>query len=394
MILPRKTTVGSEAGCLRSVIWGSQMFGFEVLRKDKSSAARLGVLHTAHGDVETPVFMPVGTAATVKALPHEWLEAMNCGMVLANTYHLYLRPGQESIARLGGLHRFMSWDHGILTDSGGFQVFSHRDLRRISEEGVHFRSHLDGSQHFISPEKSIEIQLALGSDIVMVFDECTPYPCARADAEKSMLLSMRWAARCAERWGGEAVVPGGIFGIIQGGVFPDLRRASIDALLGMGFDGLAIGGLSVGEPKDVMMDVIAATISGMPEGSPRYLMGVGTPEDLIRCVALGVDMFDCVLPTRNARNGCLFTSGGRILIKNAAYAEDEKPLDADCSCLTCRRYSRAYLRHLFMAGEYLSAILNTVHNVTFYLDTMSKIRDFIRSDSLGKWLESLEKRPE
>jgi queuine tRNA-ribosyltransferase len=319
---------------------------------------------------------------------------MNCGIVLANTYHLYLRPGHESIARLGGLHRFMSWDHGILTDSGGFQVFSHRDLRRISEEGVHFRSHLDGSQHFISPEKSIEIQLALGSDIVMVFDECTPYPCARADAEKSMLLSMRWAARCAERWGGEAAVPGGIFGIIQGGVFPELRQASTDALLGMGFDGLAIGGLSVGEPKDVMMDVIAATISGMPEGSPRYLMGVGTPEDLIRCVALGVDMFDCVLPTRNARNGCLFTSGGRILIKNAAYAEDERPLDANCSCLTCHRYSRAYLRHLFMAGEYLSAILNTVHNVTFYLDTMSKIRDFIRSDSLGKWLESLEKRPE
>jgi queuine tRNA-ribosyltransferase len=370
------------------------MFGFEVLRKDKSSAARLGMLHTAHGDVETPVFMPVGTAATVKALPHEWLEAMNCGIVLANTYHLYLRPGHEGIAKLGGLHRFMSWDHGILTDSGGFQVFSHRELRRISEEGVHFKSHLDGSRHFLSPEKSIEIQLALGSDIVMAFDECTPYPCSRADAEKSMLLSMRWAARCAERWGSEAVVPGGIFGIIQGGVFPELRRTSTDALLGTGFNGLAIGGLSVGEPKDVMMEVIAATILGMPEDRPRYLMGVGTPEDLLRCVALGVDMFDCVLPTRNARNGCLFTSEGRILIKNAAYALDERPLDANCPCLTCRRYSRAYLRHLFMAGEYLSAILNTVHNVTFYLDTMSKIRDFIRSDSLGKWLESLEKRPE
>jgi len=370
------------------------MFGFEVLRNDKSSAARLGVLHTAHGDVETPVFMPVGTAATVKALPHEWLEEMNCGIVLANTYHLYLRPGHESIAKLGGLHRFMSWNRGILTDSGGFQVFSHRDLRRIVEEGVHFQSHLDGSRHFISPEKSIEIQLALGSDIVMAFDECTPYPCSRADAEKSMRLSMRWAARCAERWGAETVVPGGIFGIIQGGVFPELRRASIEALLGMGFDGLAIGGLSVGEPKDVMMEVLAATVPSMPEGSPRYLMGVGTPEDLIRCVALGVDMFDCVLPTRNARNGCLFTSEGRILIKNAAYTGDERPLDANCSCLTCRRYSRAYLRHLFMAGEYLSAILNTVHNVTFYLDTMSKIRDFIRSDSLGKWLESLKKRAE
>jgi queuine tRNA-ribosyltransferase len=368
--------------------------GFEVLKTDAKSAARLGILRTAHGDVETPVFIPVGTAATVKALPHEWLEELDCRLLLSNTYHLFLRPGHECIARLGGLHRFMSWDRAILTDSGGFQVFSHRQLRRVSEEGVYFQSHLDGSRHFLSPEKVMEVQLALGSDIAMVLDECTPYPCGRADAEKSMALSMRWAARCRERWGCEGIVPGGVFGIVQGSVYPDLRIKSIEELLGLGYDGLAIGGLSVGEPKDLMMEVLAATVPHLPWDQPRYLMGVGTPADLVRCVALGVDMFDCVLPTRNARNGCLFTSEGRLLIKNAAYTEDRRPLDPECSCLTCRRYSRAYLRHLFMAGEYLSATLNTVHNVSFYLDTMRKIRDSLWSDSLGKWLEALEKRPE
>ncbi len=370
------------------------MIGFELLSKDKSSSARLGLLHTPHGDIETPAFMPVGTAGTIKALPHEWLEGLGCRILLSNTYHLYLRPGHERIARLGGLHRFMSWDRAILTDSGGYQVYSHRELRRITEEGVHFRSHLDGSPHFLSPEKVIEVQLALGPDISMVFDECTPYPCSRSDAEKSMALSMRWAARCRERWGKEASVPGGLFGIVQGGVYPDLRAKSAEELLALDFDGLAIGGLSVGEPKDVMMEVLDATVPLLPECRPRYLMGVGAPEDLVRCVALGVDMFDCVLPTRNARNGCLFTSEGRILIKNAAYAEDERPLDPACGCLTCRRYSRAYLRHLFMAGEYLSATLNTVHNVSFYLDTMCKIRESITLDSCGKWLEALEKRPD
>jgi len=370
------------------------MIGFELLSKDKSSSARLGLLRTPHGDIETPAFMPVGTAGTIKALPHEWLEGLGCRILLSNTYHLYLRPGHERIARLGGLHRFMSWGRAILTDSGGYQVYSHRELRRITEEGVHFRSHLDGSPHFLSPEKVMEVQLALGPDISMVFDECTPYPCSRSDAEKSMALSMRWAARCRERWGKEAAVPGGLFGIVQGGVYPDLRARSAEELLALDFDGLAIGGLSVGEPKDVMMEVLNATVPLLPECRPRYLMGVGTPEDLIRCVALGVDMFDCVLPTRNARNGCLFTSEGRILIKNAAYAEDERPLDPACGCLTCRRYSRAYLRHLFMAGEYLSATLNTVHNVSFYLDTMCKIRESIKLDSCGKWLEALEKRPD
>jgi queuine tRNA-ribosyltransferase len=369
-------------------------FGFEVLATDPGSSARLGILHTSHGDIPTPAFMPVGTAATVKSLPHEWLEAMDCRILLANTYHLYLRPGQDRIARLGGLHRFMSWSRAILTDSGGFQVFSHRELRRISEEGAYFQSHLDGSRHFLSPEKVMEVQLTLGPDIAMVFDECTPYPCSRVDAETSMELSMRWAARCRERWAREAELPGGLFGIVQGSIYPDLRQRSAEALKSMHFDGLAIGGLSVGEPKDVMLETLAATLPLLPRDRPRYLMGAGTPEDLVRGVALGVDMFDCVLPTRNARNGCLFTSAGRILIKNAAYAEDERPLDPDCSCPTCRRYSRAYLRHLFMAGEYLSATLNTVHNVSFYLDMMRKIRESIHSNFVGKWLEALEKRPD
>lgn len=368
--------------------------GFEVLGQDNVSSARLGRLRTAHGDIETPVFMPVGTAATVKALPHEWLEERECRIVLSNTYHLYLRPGHERIARLGGLHRFMSWDRAILTDSGGFQVFSHRELRRLSEEGAYFQSHLDGSRHFLSPEKVMEVQLALGPDIAMVFDECTPYPCSRADAEKSMALSMRWAARCREQWSRDAAVPAGLFGIVQGGVYADLRQQSTHELVGMGFDGYAIGGLSVGEPKDVMLEVLRATVPLLPYERPRYLMGVGTPDELIRGVALGVDMFDCVLPTRNARNGCLFTSEGRILIKNAAYAEDERPLDPACSCHTCRRYSRAYLRHLFMAGEYLSATLNTLHNISFYLDMMKKIRESIKLNSFGKWLEALEKRPD
>jgi queuine tRNA-ribosyltransferase len=369
-------------------------FGFDLLARDGSSGARLGLLHTVHGDVETPVFMPVGTAATVKAMPHEWLEDRDCRILLANTYHLYLRPGHERIRNLGGLHRFMSWERAILTDSGGFQVFSHRELRRLSEEGAYFQSHLDGSRHFLSPETIVEIQLALGSDISMVFDECSPYPCSRADAEKSMARSLRWAARCRARWEKEPVRPGGLFGIAQGGVYPDLRRKAIEDLIEMDFDGLALGGLSVGEPKDLMFEILETAVPLLPCDRPRYLMGVGTPEDLIRGVALGIDMFDCVLPTRNARNGCLFTSAGRILIKNAAYADDGNPVDPECSCPVCRRYSRAYLRHLFMAGEYLSATLNTLHNICFYLDMMRKIRESIKSNSFGKWLGKLEKQPD
>jgi queuine tRNA-ribosyltransferase len=369
-------------------------FSFEVLHEDKGCAARLGVLHTCHGNVSTPAFMPVGTAGTVKALPHEWLEQMDAQIILGNTYHLYLRPGHERIGRLGGLHHFMSWGRAILTDSGGFQVFSHRELRQISEEGVRFRSHLDGSSHFLSPEKAVEIQLALKSDIAMVFDECTPYPCSRADAEDSMQLSMRWAGRCKERWKHEDEGSRGLFGIVQGSIYPDLRQRSVETLLEMDFSGHAIGGLSVGEPKEAMFDVIAFVAPLLPASKPRYLMGVGTPKDLVRAVALGIDMFDCVLPTRNARNGCLFTSRGRVLIKNAMYAEDQGPVDPDCNCLTCRRYSRAYLRHLFIAGEYLSAILNTVHNVSFYLDMMRKIRESIALNSFSDWLAALEKWPD
>ncbi|MBN2320404.1 MAG: tRNA guanosine(34) transglycosylase Tgt [Acidobacteria bacterium] len=366
-------------------------FGFEVLHQDAGTNARRGILHTMHGDIPTPVFMPVGTAGAVKAMPGQVLESLDARIILANTYHLFLRPGHERIERLGGLHRFMSWDGAILTDSGGYQVFSHRELCRISEEGVEFRSHIDGSKNFISPEKAIDIQKSLGSDIAMVFDDCTPYPSGYADAENSMELSMRWARRCLEYWKHADDGSRGLFGIVQGSVYPDLRKQSAEMLADMEFSGMAIGGLSVGEPKDVMGEIIESTAPLLPRDRPRYLMGVGTPEDLIRCVANGVDMFDCVLPTRNARNGCLFTSRGRILIKNAAYAEDPEPLDPDCSCQTCRNFSRAYLRHLFLAGEHLSAFYNTVHNLTFYLDMMRKIREAIELDNFGNWLEQMEK---
>jgi len=352
------------------------------------------MLRTRHGDVATPVFMPVGTAGTVKAVAHDRLETVGVQLILANTYHLYLRPGHERIARLGGLHRFISWPRSILTDSGGFQVFSHRDLRRISEEGVHFQSHLDGSRHFLTPERIMDIQHELGSDIVMAFDECTPYPCGQTDAEVSMLLSMRWARRCLARWRELDDGSRGLFGIVQGGVYPGLRQASVESLREMGFSGLAVGGLSVGEPKNLMYETLAYTLPQLPHESPRYLMGVGSPRDLVRCIAMGADMFDCVLPTRNARNGCLFTSEGRILIKNACYAEDPGPPDPQCECLTCRRYSRAYLRHLFMAGEHLSAVLNTIHNISFYLDMMHKIRQAIASNSFGGWLEGSDKFPD
>lgn len=359
---------------------------FEVLQKDPETSARLGILRTRHGDVLTPAFMPVGTAGAVKAMPHDRLEQLDARIILANTYHLYLRPGHELIRRMGGLHEFASWKRSILTDSGGFQVFSHRDLRRISEEGVHFRSHLDGSAHFLTPEKVIDIQLALGPDIAMVFDECTPYPCSHADAESSMELSMRWARRCRDRWRDHSDGATALFGIVQGGVFQDLRARSLGALHEMDFAGIAVGGLSVGEPKGMMYEVLDFTLPKLAWDRPRYLMGVGTPEDLLMGVSLGVDLFDCVLPTRNARNGCLFTSQGRILIKNAAYSEDPRPLDPECECHTCQRYSRAYLRHLFMSGEYTSAVLNTLHNVTFYLDLMRKIREAIASNSYGRWL--------
>jgi len=366
-------------------------FGFEVLHKDAGTRARCGVLHTAHGDVPTPVFMPVGTAGAVKAISNEVLEALDVRIILANTYHLYLRPGHERIERLGGLHEFMSWNGAILTDSGGYQVFSHRDLRRIEEAGVQFRSHIDGSKSLFTSEKVIDIQQSLGSDIVMIFDDCTPYPSGYADAEASMERSLRWAKRCREQWSNHEDGTRALFGIVQGSVYPDLRKRSAEALNELGFSGMAIGGLSVGEPKDLMYEIVESTTPLLPGEQPRYLMGVGTPEDLIRCVAMGIDMFDCVLPTRNARNGYLFTSQGRVLIKNAAYAEDQNPLDPACSCQTCRRYSRAYLRHLFLSGEPTYAAYSTLHNLTFYLDMMQKIRQSIALDNFGNWLDLMEK---
>jgi len=324
-------------------------------------------------------------------MPGEFLEALDARIILANTYHVYLRPGHEKIRRIGGLHEFMSWNGAILTDSGGYQVYSHRELRSISEAGVQFRSHLDGSRNFFSPETVIDIQRALGSDIAMVLDDCTPYPASPVDAEASMELSMRWAKRCREQWAQADDGTRGLFGIVQGSIYPELRTRSAEALAELDFPGTAIGGLSVGEPKSLMYEIVGTTAPLLPRDRPRYLMGVGTPEDLVRGVAMGIDMFDCVLPTRNARNGCLFTSQGRVLIKNAAYAEDREPLDPACSCRTCQRYSRAYLRHLFLSGEHLSAVYNTLHNLTFYLDMMRKIRDSIELGCFGNWFERLKK---
>ena len=359
---------------------------FTVEAYDPGSNARTGLLRTPHAESETPLFMPVGTQATVKAVTHEMLEGLDTRVILANTYHLFLRPGIDAIRDLGGLHRFMSWDRAILTDSGGFQVFSLGDLRRITEEGVEFRSHRDGSNQFLSPEKSIEVQCELGSDIVMAFDECTPFPATHAEAQNSMGLSMRWAKRSRLGFDGFQGLrhKQSIFGIIQGGVYADLRQRSLEDLTAIGFDGYAIGGLSVGEEKQQMLDTVELIAPLMPQDHPRYLMGVGTPSDLVNAVARGVDMFDCVLPTRNARNGQLFTSSGRLNIKNARFARDQKPLDEHCTCPVCRRYSRAYVRHLYQAGEILASTLATLHNLWFYLDTMRRMRQSIR---LGKFSE-------
>jgi queuine tRNA-ribosyltransferase len=369
-------------------------FRFEVLKTDPSGA-RLGRLETPHGVIETPVFMPVGTAATVKGVPQQTLEALGVRILLANTYHLYLRPGHERVKRLGGLHRFMSWPGAILTDSGGFQVFSMAGLREVSDEGVRFRSHLDGSEHFFSPEHAVEVQAALGSDIAMVLDECIEFPAGHERARQAMRRTHEWAVRSrrafAERGDRERQLQ---FAIVQGGVHPDLRRESADVLVGMDFPGYAIGGLAVGEPHTLTLEMAAEVTARLPAEKPRYLMGVGKPEDLIDYVTAGVDMVDCVMPTRNARNGCLFTGGGRLLIKNAAYAEDERPIDSECECPVCVRYTRAYLRHLYMANEILAAVLNSIHNVYFYLDRMRKIREAIYSGNLAVLRSALQARLE
>jgi queuine tRNA-ribosyltransferase len=367
-------------------------FGFTITHR--CGNARAGQLHTAHGTVQTPAFMPVGTRAAVKAVTHRDLIDLGAEIVLANTYHLYLRPGDDLIAKHGGLHRFMSWQRPILTDSGGYQVFSLAEMRDVDDEGVRFRSHLDGSAHAISPEKATDIQAQLGSDIAMVLDECAAAPSGGDIARRAMERSALWARRARTRF--HEIAAGGVtglvvtnpgqaqFGIIQGGIHPDLRAESVQRTTEVGFEAYAIGGLSVGEPVDVMYDVVAHTAPLLPDERPRYLMGTGMPDDLVECVARGVDLFDCVLPTRNARNGQLLTREGRLVIKNARYADDERPPDPACGCYTCRTFSRAYLRHLFLGQEMTAATLNSLHNLYFYLDTMRRIREAIVFGTFAK----------
>ncbi len=355
-------------------------FQFEILKTDAATGARLGRCHTPHGIFHTPAFMPVGTQGTVKAMTPEELREMGAEIVLANTYHLFLRPGHERVRRLGGLHRFMHWNFPLLTDSGGFQVFSLNALVKVLEDGIHFQSHLDGSYHCMTPEKAIAIQEALRADIIMCLDECTPFPASHEVAERSLQTTLHWAQRCRDAH----LDPGqALFGIVQGGMYRDLRRRSAEALIQIGFDGYALGGLSVGESKAQMVQIVRETTPLLPPDRPRYLMGVGTPSDILEAVQHGVDMFDCVLPTRNARNGMLFTSRGRIVIKNAKYAEDEHPVDSDCTCYCCRHYSRAYLRHLYLAGEILAMRLNTIHNLHFYFHLMGEVRQAIEEDRLN-----------
>jgi queuine tRNA-ribosyltransferase len=383
------------------------------------ATARTGRLITPHGEIETPVFMPVGTLATVKGVPQETLEELGVQILLANTYHLYLRPGVEQVQKLGGLHRFMAWPHPILTDSGGFQVFSLSDLRKVTEDGVTFRSHLDGSSHFFSPESALQAQIALGADIIMAFDECTEYPAEHTRVRDSMELTLRWAARSKKHFDlhrNEApwfapltqpapqnffarfpALPAGsaqaLFGIVQGGMSPELRRESAERTVGLDFDGYAIGGLSVGEPRSLTREIVQATLQHLPVDKPRYLMGVGTPEEIVEYANLGVDMMDCVLPTRAARHGLLFTSEGKISIKQARYADEDLPLDPQCPCRVCARYSRAYLRHLYASNEILSHTLNTIHNLSFYLDTMRRVRHSIALGDKTSFLSGVRSAP-
>jgi queuine tRNA-ribosyltransferase len=389
-----------------------------------SKQARLGRLLTPHGEIETPVFMPVGTVATVKAVPQDVLEELGVQILLGNTYHLYLRPGVETVRNLGGLHGFMAWPRAILTDSGGFQVFSLSELRKVTEEGVTFRSHLDGSSHFFSPENSMAAQIGLGADIIMAFDECTEYPADRARTKASMELTLRWAERSkkyfeehkeevpwdrqypvpstqysekgaagihenasAENWVlGTGYCTQSLFGIVQGGMDLDLRKESAERTVEIGFPGYAIGGLSVGEPRQSTREMIEATLEHLPKDKPRYVMGVGTPEEIVEYARLGVDMMDCVLPTRAARHGLLFTSEGKVSIKQARYAQDAGPLDPNCGCRVCQRYSRAYLRHLYASNEVLAQVLNTLHNLSFYLDTMRRVRHSIQLGEESRFL--------
>ena len=371
---------------------------FELVAECKETGARAGLLHTAHGTVETPVFMPVGTQATVKGLTQRDLaEELDVRILLANTYHLYLRPGPEVIRRMGGLHRFMAWPLAILTDSGGYQVFSLSDLRKITDEGVVFQSHLDGDRHTFTPESTVDVQMALGSDVMMVLDECPEYPVSHEYARESMERTVRWARAAFSHYrrrtakdgaGGQSLYP-----IVQGSMFGDLRRECAERLVELAADGYAIGGLSVGEPRPLSLEMVEVTGPVLPRERPRYAMGVGMPEELPEYVARGVDMMDCVLPSRNARNGCLFTSQGRVIIKNARYKEDQRPIDENCTCYTCRNHSRAYLRHLYQAGELLYAVLATRHNLQRYLDIMRQIRHAILLGQFPEYLKAVRAVP-
>lgn len=351
---------------------------FQILKNDPGTNARTGIVKTPHGVIHTPVFMPVGTYATVKTCAPYELEDLGAEIILGNAYHLYLRPGHNIVKKSGGLHKFMSWNHSILTDSGGFQVFSLGASRKLSEEGATFKSVIDGSTHFFSPERSIEIQNAIGADIIMNFDECTPYPCDYEYAKDSMEMTSRWAKRCKVAHKGKQL----LFGIVQGSVYLDLRRKSAEDMMEIGFDGYALGGLSVGEEKEHMYNVIGHTVPILPKEKPHYLMGVGTPENIVEAVSLGIDMFDCVMPTRNARNGSLFTSEGTIKIKNAKHKRDFSPLDPNCHCYTCKNFTRAYLRHLYAVNEILAHRLHTIHNLHFYLSLMRGLRSAISEGAL------------
>ncbi len=371
-------------------------FRFQIEARD--GAARAGRFFTPHGEVQTPVFMPVGTLATVKGVPQDTLEELGVEILLNNTYHLYLRPGVEMVRQLGGVQKFMAWNHPILTDSGGFQVFSLSDLRKVTEAGVAFRSHLDGSSHFFSPESAIAAEIGLGADIIMAFDECTEHPAEYARTRDSMEMTLRWAQRSKDYfeahkqeapWFAERRETQTLFGIVQGGMFPDLRRESAQQTVEIDFPGYAIGGLSVGEPRPMTYEMVDAAIHFLPEDKPRYLMGVGTPEEIVHYVAAGVDMMDCVLPTRAARHGLLFTSEGRLTIKNARFANDDGPLDPNCRCKVCARYSRAYLRHLYASNELLAQTLNTIHNLAHYIDTMRRVRQAIILGDFAKFLSGV-----
>ncbi|NBZ96304.1 MAG: tRNA guanosine(34) transglycosylase Tgt [Proteobacteria bacterium] len=359
---------------------------YTLLKADSSSKARAGILHTRRGDVETPVFMPVGTQATVKAVSPDELRALGARIILGNTYHLHVRPGEEVIRDLGGLHSFMGWDRSILTDSGGFQVFSLSKLRRITEEGVHFQNHLDGTPTFIGPETSMRIQRDLGSDVVMAFDECPPFPCTYDEAAKSLELTTRWERRSRDWWREQPQEERPLlFGIVQGSSYADLRERSARSLVEIGFDGYAVGGVSVGEPEPEMMKAVESSVPFLPERSPRYAMGLGTPPQLVEMVARGIDMFDCVLPTRIARNGTAFTAAGTLNLKNAPFARDPAPIEAGCSCPACTTFSRAYLRHLIKAEEILGLRLVTLHNLHFYLTLMRKIRSSILDGTFAEF---------